>query len=207
TGIIPSSGSSAGGDLVFVSGDSFGTAAEVSMRIGNQTAPIVSVTPTLITAHAPPGPLGVADVVVVNRSSTLRLPQAYTYLAPDVAARFGNVNSGRGDRESVLLVDGLAGDPETRNLTLALHQSISVIMTTPSSRSNARFVLYGWLGAPTPATLAILPRNLGTMVLPPPFVPASPHPVVIFNNIGARATLGTPTLPSHAAPSIVLQRA
>jgi IPT/TIG domain-containing protein/pre-peptidase len=206
SGIVPSIGSTAGGDLVFVSGDSFGTAAEVSMRIGNQTAPIVSVTPTLITAHAPAGSLGVADVTVVNRSSTLSLPQAYTYVAPDVAARFGNVNSGRGDRESVLLVDGLAGDLLTRTVNLALHQAFSVIMSTPSSRPSARYVLYGWVGAPSPSTLAVLPRNLGGMVLPPPFVPASPHPVVIFNNIGARQTLGAPTLPSRPAPAIVLQR-
>ncbi|MBI1850729.1 MAG: IPT/TIG domain-containing protein [Planctomycetes bacterium] len=205
--IDPTSGLATGGELVSVSGDHFGDITEVSLRMGGVAATVLTVSPTLITARTPPG-TGTVDVTVVNRGSSVTLPRAYTFVAvpPDIEARYGNVNVALGNRESVLLVNAQQGDDMNRELTLGVRQAISIVMTQPSSRVSARFALYVWVGAPTPALLTTLPRGLGNMVLPPPFMPGGPHPRVVFNNAGFNRTLGAPTFPSHPAPTQVLNR-
>ncbi|MBI3846362.1 MAG: IPT/TIG domain-containing protein [Planctomycetes bacterium] len=203
--IAPVSGSSSGGDLVYVAGDRFGTVAEVAVQFAGATATVLDSTPTQITARTPAGSVTV-DVTVINRGDPRTLPAAYTYRPPEIAARFGNVNAGRGDREIVLIMNAQSGDDAAREMTIGLHQPISIVMTAPSSRVSARFALYVWPLAATPTNLTTLPRGLGNMVLPPPFMMALPHPLAIFNNAGFNQTLGVPTLPSHPAPTQVFSR-
>jgi IPT/TIG domain-containing protein/pre-peptidase len=202
TAITPSSGSSAGGDLVHVSGTRLGSAQEVSVLFGGVPATILSSTDTLVDVLTPAGS-GTVDVTVVSRGESNTLAAAYAFRPPEIAARFGNVNVGSGDREDVLLVNAVTGD-SARELTIGLRRPISIVMTPPTSRASARFALYVWPQAGTATTLTTLPRGLGVMSLPPPFVPASPQPVAIFNNVGSTRILGVPTLPSHPAPSLVL---
>jgi hypothetical protein len=127
----------------------------------------------------------------------------FTYVAPTLAARWGNVNAWFGDRDDVLFVNASAGDPLTREVLAAVGQPIIGAATAPSSLPQARFALYAWLREPNASTLTPLPRDLGAMVIAPPFLGRTPP--VIWNNLGYRRVLGAPTLPSRAAPSVVFR--
>jgi hypothetical protein len=116
------------------------------------------------------------------RGATRSLPQAYTYVSPGLASRYGNVNVGRGDREDVLLINAVSGDSTTRELLVPVGHSIDAVMIAPSSRVEAHFVLYMWGRAPNELTRTLLPRGLGAMALAPPFAGGVPH--AIWNNVG-----------------------
>jgi Tol biopolymer transport system component len=198
--VQPSIGSAAGGELVHLLGSSFAPGTSVSF--GASAATIVSAAADRIVVRTPPGS-GVVDVSVssVRGRSTLRA--AYTFVAPELAARYGDVNVGAGDRESVLLANGVVGDETTRELSLAVGQPITAVMVQPSSRASARFAMYAWGRAPRASTLAALPRGVGSLVFPPPFLGGAP--AVVWNNVGRSATLGAPTMSSQPAPSVLFQ--
>ena len=59
------------------------------------------------------------------------------------------------------------------------------------------------IGEPDLTTLATLPRGAGTLVFPAPFTRRAPQPRAIWNNLGFASTLGTASLTSRPAPSIV----
>ena len=80
-------------------------------------------------------------------------------------------------------------------------------MASPSSRVRSRFALYAWSGAPDSTTVALLPRGLGAMALPPPFMPSATPPRITWNNLGNPRRLGAATRTSQPAPSIVFSRA
>jgi IPT/TIG domain-containing protein len=201
--IEPASGSEAGGDLLRIFGTRLDSLAAPAIRVGGATASIVSTSADVITVLTPAG-VGTADVTVSTGSSSRTLAGAFLYVARDVASRYGNVNATVGPRSDVLLVNASAGDPLLRETSLHVGQSIRIVATTPPSRSTARFAIYAWGRAPDAATRTDLPRGLGAMCLPPPFVGGAPR--VVWNNAGHRATLGAPTLPSTPAPSILVSR-
>jgi Tol biopolymer transport system component len=205
TAVRPATGSEAGGDLVHLEGFGFGDGSQLAVSLGGAPATIVAANPVRTSVTSPPG-TGTVDVVVTTANGSFTLPGAYSYVAPELAARFGNVNEGRGDREDVLLLNGISGSVLTREVLLPLQTAYSVVMTSPSSRASARFVLYAWPVAPSPATLATLPGGHGAFVLPTPFLGGAPQPAVVWNNLGFRGTLGAPTAPSTAATSLVVRR-
>jgi Tol biopolymer transport system component len=204
--IVPTFGSEAGGDRVHLGGEGFADASATSVSFGGVAATVVGVDEDRIAVTTPPGHGRVA-VSVVTADGTSQLADAYDYLPPGIAARAGNVNLGRGDRENVLLMDGLVGDSMTREVSLPVGHEISVALTSPSSRNRSRFVLYGWPRVPSDATVTRLPRNVGALVFPAPFTGGSPQPAVIWNNLGFETTLGSPTLPSQPAPALILRLA
>ncbi|MBI3847209.1 MAG: IPT/TIG domain-containing protein [Planctomycetes bacterium] len=203
--VLPTAGTEAGGERVYVLGDGFADIAHTTVRFGSTPAMLLAIESDRIAVTTPPG-VDTVDIVVSDDNSTATLPAAYTFVAPALAARVGNVNAGRGDRENVLSLNAVSGDPTTREVALTVNRSITVVMSTPSSRSSAKFALYAWQGEPTAATLTLLPRGLGSLVFPAPFVSAVPQPAVIWNNIGHNSTLGAPSLASSSAPSLVFRR-
>ncbi|MBI1854012.1 MAG: IPT/TIG domain-containing protein [Planctomycetes bacterium] len=200
--VVPTIGSEAGGDLVRITGAHFGDAGATSVRFGNATATLVDVTPSMILARTPPG-TGQVEVRVERGGATSATAMSFTYIAPDVIARWGNVNQGRGDREDVLLVNSITGDAMTREIAVALQQPLQCVLLTPSSRQAARYVLYLWGRAPTAATRTRLPGGVGSMVLAPRFLGGlSP---IVWNTLGHRAVLGAPTYASRVAPTVVFR--
>jgi Tol biopolymer transport system component len=204
-GVEPSSGSEAGGDVVTLRGSCFSSAARPVVRFGDREASVLSTASDRIRVVTPAG-LGVVDVSVAGAWGDDSLHDVFTYVPAGLAARFGNVNTGRGDRENVLLVDALSGDPATRELSLHVGQPITIVMLSPSSRSVSRYVLYAWSGLPSDATLATLPRGVGSIVFPPPFATGSPQPLAVWNVLGHPRVLGAATLGSRPAPSLLASR-
>ncbi len=202
--LSPATGSESGGELVHLFGSGFGTAADTSVAFGGAAATVIDVSPDHARVRTPPG-VGTVDVLVASASVHDALPGGYTYVAPHLAARYGNVNLGLGDREDVLLVNAYQGDPLRRDVLLQTGQPILIAMVNPSSRSApSRFALYARVGEPGAGMLTSLPRGLGSMIFPPPF--RGGHPAAIWNNAGFQPILGTPTLPSSPAPSLVFSR-
>jgi Tol biopolymer transport system component len=204
--VAPRKGSTLGSDLVHLTTTSSQPLVDPVVRFGDASATIVATLPGRIDVRTPPGTGAVAVSVQVGASAGV-LPSGFAYLDPELAARAGNANQGRGDSEDVLLVNAQAGTDDTRSVTLGIGQPISVVMTAPSSRTQSRFALYAWIGVPDARSLTALPRNLGFVVFPPPFAGGAPQPSVIWNNAGRPAGLGAATLPSQPAPSIVVSRA
>jgi Tol biopolymer transport system component len=200
--VSPSIGSEAGNDPVTIDGANFSNLVEPVVLFGESAASVLEVAPSRIRVRTPAG-TGVVSVTVQDVCGAATLEATYTYVAPELAARYGNVNAGRGDREDVLLVNASAGDPLARELRVATGQPIVSVMTAPSTLSQARFALYAWLRAPNASTLTPLPRDLGAMVIAPPFLGRTPP--VVWNNLGYRRVLGAPTLPSRPAPAIVFR--
>ncbi len=202
--LAPATGSEAGGDRVHIAGTRFTSIADTVVTFGGAAATVLSVEPTRMTVVSPPGS-GTVDVVVADAFGARTVPAAFAYARPEIAARFGHVDEGAGDRESPILLNGSVGDAE-RRLSVSVGQPLVLFVNAPSTLASARFVLYGWLAEPDATTLTPLPRGLGAMVLPPPFAGSPPAPRFIWNDLGHRATLGAPNLPSSPAPTILGRR-
>jgi hypothetical protein len=127
-----------------------------------------------------------------------------------VRCRRGNVNDRVGPLADVLRVNGTPGSALERRLDLASDAPIEIAMSAPPALQPAlaRFALYAWLGVePTTASVRRLPLGLGLAGLPMPLVPGgSPAPRIVWNNLGRPNRLGSATLPSAPAPSVVLSR-
>ncbi len=204
TQIAPASGSELGGDRVHFFGTGFTSVSETTVRFGVTPATVVAVNPTQISVDTPPG-AGLVDVVVRNRLGEATLSQAFTFIDPVLAARYGNVNAAIGPREDVLLVNAYAGDPPGRELVLGINQPILVAVAAPSNRPVSRLVVYAWPRLPGAGTRTLLPRGLGWMAMPPPFAHRPPSPAAIWNSFGYTPILGTPTHPSSPAPSVLFR--
>ncbi|MBI1851374.1 MAG: hypothetical protein HYR85_13625 [Planctomycetes bacterium] len=197
-------GSEEGNDLVAIDGFGFTDPEDTTVAFGTATAHIVDVSCRRVLVRTPPG-TGQVDVALRNSFGNVTHESAFRYVAPHVAARFGNVGAAGDRREDVLLVDGNVGDLE-RDLTARVSDPLWIYVTPPSGLETARFVLYAWVGEPDATTLTALPRGLGSMIFPTPFAGAVPQPRRIWNNVGRFARLGLPTSPSSPAPSLVLGR-
>jgi Tol biopolymer transport system component len=199
--VRPSSGSEAGGELVHLFGENLAPGSS-ALAFGGVTAEIVGGDDGHLVARTPPG-AGTADVTLSGLHGAATLAGAYTYVDPTLAARFGNVGTGAGDREAIVLVNGIAGDPQTREIRVASTQALTCTIVAPSSRTASRFVAWAWRGVPTASTRTPLPGLDGALTFPAPFVAGAPAPLAIWNNIGHRRTFGTPTASSRPAPTIL----
>ncbi|MBI1851942.1 MAG: PD40 domain-containing protein [Planctomycetes bacterium] len=205
TSLLPAVGSEEGADLVHVRSE-FDSRVDTTLTFGGQPATIVALTPDALTVRTPPG-RGTVDVVLSDTGgSSTTPPVSFTYVVPELAARYGNVNEGLGDRENPLRVNDAVGDPLLREFVAGVGESVSVAMLEPSSTPGARFVAYAWPVVPTASTLTRLPRGLGALVCPAPFVAVQPQPAGVWNNLGYARSLGAPTLPSTRAPSFFVEQ-
>ncbi len=202
--VLPATGSEAGGDLANVFGLGFTTIQDTMVTIGGVAATVVAVSPTGAQVRTPAG-TGTAAIVVSNPAGCAIASAPYQYVSPAIAARFGNVNVGSGDRENVLTVNSSFGDA-SREIFVNRGEFLSMDMANPSSLPVARWVLYAWLGIPVAGNLSPHPQGLGSTVFPTPVTGGSPPPVKIWNNFGFRPILGTPNFPSSPAPSNVFRR-
>jgi len=85
TSVSPSSGPTAGGTPVTISGSGFGTTiATNTVTIGGTAATVTAASATSLTITTPAGSAGAAAVVVTNTSDELSVSDAgaYTYIAP-----------------------------------------------------------------------------------------------------------------------------
>ncbi|MBI3843581.1 MAG: IPT/TIG domain-containing protein [Planctomycetes bacterium] len=205
--VVPAAGPEAGGEAATLLGDWLITRpADVTVRFGGVDAIVTGSSATQVGVLTPPG-TGTVDVTLSTGIDTTTLPGAYTYRSPEITARYGNVNGARGVREDVLFVNSLAGDPTTRELNLAPTQPIEISLVSPSSRVTSRYVLYAWSGLPNAATLTIVPRGIGSIVLPTPFTGGARQPFVVWNVFGHARALGLPTYPSAPASTTLLSLA
>ncbi|MBI1850588.1 MAG: HYR domain-containing protein [Planctomycetes bacterium] len=198
--VRPGTGSESGADLVKIDGCGFTTVGDTTVTIGGASATIVSVTSTQMQVRTPPGS-GTADVSVTNSNGTSTLPGSYSYIAPEIAVRLGNVNVALGDRENVLTINSSIGGP-TREVTVPVDTLIRAVVVAPTSRTTSRFVIYAWPGVPGAGNVTPQPAQLGSTIFPTPLTRAlTPQPFRIWNNIGNESQLGVPTYPSNPAPS------
>ncbi len=204
--VIPATGSESGNDFVTIRGGGFTTTEDTVVLFDGAPAAMVVVDDgqDLITARTPAG-AGSATVVVQNGNGDGVLERGFTYIAPSLAARLGNVNVRLGDRENVLTVNGLFGDADTRMVQFAPEDPFTVDMAVPSSRAMSTYVLYGWVGNPGESGVTEQRFDIGTTVFPTPLSGGAKQPKVIWKNVpGHDRLLGSPNRPSTPAPSNVL---
>ncbi len=84
--ILPTTGTTAGGDTVTITGSEFVTGATVTIGGASATVTNVSADGTTITATTPTGTAGTADVVVTNTDTgVVTLSGGFTYVAPIIS--------------------------------------------------------------------------------------------------------------------------
>ncbi|MBI1849434.1 MAG: S8 family serine peptidase [Planctomycetes bacterium] len=205
--VSPAFGSDGGGTAVTITGGGFTNDGDTAVTIGGANAASFHVVDaTTITATTDAGTAGLADVTVTNGHGSATLAASFEYLGPDATCLWGTVNAAAGPVTNVLFVNGGVGDAAHRRVTLPIGDPFMLTMVSSPSRATSPFVLYVWLAHPTPATVRVQPFGIGCTGLPTPLTPGSPQPAIVFNNIGHTAQLGSPTYPSHAAPTTVVNR-
>ncbi|MBI3847249.1 MAG: PD40 domain-containing protein [Planctomycetes bacterium] len=203
--VVPRSGSEAGGDLVKLSGVGLAGTGATTVTFGGVAGTVVDANPSFVRVLTPPG-TGTVDVVVSNSNGCITAPTNFTYVAPEIAARFGNVNMAFGDRADVFTINGGTGNA-LREVSLGTTDGLLFTMTAPPANTHAApFALYAWAGAPDASNLAVHPGGLGYTVFPTPVSGGGPQPIRIWNNLGFRQRLGVPSYPSSPAPSTILNR-
>lgn len=123
--------------------------------------------------------------------------------------RKGNVNALAGATTDVLFVNDEAGSDPLRVVETASGAPITIRMDAPPScpTGPSRFALYAWLGSPDLETARVLPMGFGISCMPMPLsADGPPDPLYIWNNLGHEQMLGTPTMDSIPAPSVVLSK-
>ena len=131
--------------------------------------------------------------------------------APDTGTAFvfssercvgGSVAAGAGRISRTLLLNGSTGDGYS-TVSLSTSDPIELTMlASPSGPAPGGFVLYASLGGIDPSAASPQPRSIGTMCFRTPLVGGGGLKA-IWNNIGRKNRLGTPTRDSHPAPSII----
>lgn len=110
--------------------------------------------------------------------------------------RFGETVGGPYD---LLTINGQAGGA-TRTVSLGIGQPVTITMSAPPFLPTATlFEIFGFIGAPQPADVSLLPFNLGYTAFP--FCPTAPSDVRLFeltNNIAPSAC--TALFPSAPTP-------
>ncbi|MET4575763.1 midcut-by-XrtH protein [Ottowia thiooxydans] len=167
TALSPSSGSTAGGTLVTLTGTGLSTTTGVTF--GGIAATLVTViNPTTITAITPAHPAGVVDVEVLTASGPVQALQSYTFLPALTLTQVSpNVGTTSGGTVVTLTGSGLTGATEvtfggipasqffvssatTISAVTPAHLDglVDVTVTTPGGTAQLSSA-YAFLGAPT----------------------------------------------------------
>ena len=122
-----------------------------------------------------------------------------------IAVRAGTVNAAAGPVVDVLFANGSAGAGAERRIVIGRFDPFELRVDAPPSLASAGTCFYAWLGEPHGGTVQLLPRGLGRIAMPTPVRPGClPRPRQLWNNLGFEPLLGTPTLPSSPAPSVLV---
>ena len=136
TTISPAQSAAAGGVQVTVSGAGFDASAQ--LFIGALPATPLLVSSTTLSALAPAGSPGLADVTVVQHGQTVTLPQAFTYTGPAQLLQITPVTGARSGGERVTLYGrGLTTSASIGGAALAQGQLVAptqlVALTPPGT--------------------------------------------------------------------------
>jgi hypothetical protein len=108
--------------------------------------------------------------------------------------RYGQINGRVGLVQDVLFVNGSAGDPVRRRLTIGRRAPFAITLASaPIGPQVAPYVLYAFLGVPDNPDITRLPLELGTMAFPIPLTGSAPSTMTLVNNIvhpQSKAALG-----------------
>lgn len=184
-------------DPLFVDGD----AGDFHLRIGSPA----------VDTGAARNDLGALDidgdarVVDGDPALPIGVDRGADELRREIAARYGTVGAAAGRVESILTVNGSAGDHE-RRVVVAANAPIAVDLAAPSAGPvPAGFALYLFEDAPDVTTVSVLPQKLGTSGFAFPIRGGQPR--FVWNTLGHEPILGTPDFPAMPAPTRVVDAA
>ncbi|MFF7234615.1 IPT/TIG domain-containing protein [Streptomyces sioyaensis] len=171
TSISPSSGPTAGGNTVTLSGVNL--SAATSVKFGNNPATVLSNTASQIVVSAPAGPPSTVNVTVTTAGGTSN-PLPYFYLAAptvnDLSSHLGPATGGNtvavfGSHLTLTSAVSFGGNPATAITVVSDSQltvtapagsgTVTVTVTTPGGTSSAATgnPYYTYLGAPVLTSL------------------------------------------------------
>jgi hypothetical protein len=180
--IAPTTGTTAGGTSVTISGSNFAAGATVS--IGGVAAPVATLTPTSITATTGAHAAGVVNVVVTNPDTqTGTLNNGFTYVAPPPSVTGVTPGSGTTSGGTAITISGsnfvagatvtLGGTPATGvsvvnaftiNATTPAHAAgaVDVVVTNPDGRSGTKSSGFTYTATPPPPTVTSVSPGAGS---------------------------------------------
>jgi uncharacterized protein YhjY with autotransporter beta-barrel domain len=129
TGLSPTTGPTAGGNTVIISGTGFNaTAANNTVTFGSNVATVTGASPTSLTVTAPAGAAGTVDVTVTTSLGTSPTGAAdkYTYVTPVIAGAV-----------SATVAYGSSANPITLNLSGGAAASVAVATATSHGTATA----------------------------------------------------------------------
>ena len=182
TSVSPAQGGAQGGTVISITGTGLSTTS--SVKIGGVACTNVTVlTPTLVRATTPPGPLGEASVAVTTNAGTTLAPTPFTYVLQQVSSIVPNTGSYTGGTAITITGAYLAattgvtigGVPATNVVAVSATQVTAV--TPAGSVGAVDVVITGTKGAVTVAGgftyLSIIVPTWATLV------EAMPDPAVV----------------------------
>ncbi len=183
TSVAPSSGSTAGGTTVTITGTGFAAGASVSVG-GTAATGVTVVNATTITAATPAHAVGVVDVVVTNtdgQSGTLANAFTYASAPPTVTSVAPNIGSTAGGTAititgtgfgagATMTVGGAAAtgvtvvNATTITATTPAHAAgaVDVVVTNTDGQSGTLPSAFTYALAPAPTVTSVAP-NTGSM--------------------------------------------
>jgi hypothetical protein len=193
------------------------TAAHIHLGAPGAGGPIVfdlgsPASPIVVTWNPSPGE--VADLLdgdlYVNIHSTVEPGgEIRGQIVPD--CRPGTVNLAQGAVADVLFLNGSTGGVDrTVEVDTAEQAFLWGSMLLPPAGSNGKYVVHANLGAPTGATIRVLPADVGTSCFPF-LVTEGAAPVIIANKlgkehlVGSSEFFGSPKSDPPRAPAVFLQ--
>lgn len=143
TSVTPSSGSTAGGSSITISGTALANTSSVT--IGGAAATIGTTSATSITATTPAGPAGAADVVVTTANGSDTLAGGFTYQAPPTPGGGSGSSSAGGTASSTTPSSTTATPTSLTTTTPALTDPpiVPVALTTPPTPGQATTLVDG----------------------------------------------------------------
>ncbi len=197
TSVLPNSGSEGGDTHVNILGCGF--TPDTTVELDGVAATVLEIRGDRVVVRTPAG-TGVVDVTLSSPNGTVTITDGFTYLDPALASLLGNTNVGLGDRENVLFLNGSEGDG-SRVVSVAPNSPIQLEVFAPSSRLDARYVLYGVAGEPSGASVTNPGFDLGLMCFALPGLGGSP--LATWNLLGHVPVLGASDFNSQQAPTTI----
>jgi hypothetical protein len=156
TGIGPSSGSTAGGTHVTITGTDLNGATAVTIG-GTAATSVAVVSSTSITAVTPVGAAGTASVLVTTPGGTNAANSLFTYVAPPTITSLSSTSGPAAGGASVTINgSNLSGVTSVTiggtAATLGANSATSIVVTTPSGTAGASDVVVTTAGGSATAT-------------------------------------------------------
>ncbi|MBI1853604.1 MAG: hypothetical protein HYR85_24975 [Planctomycetes bacterium] len=143
--------------------------------------------------------------VVSHNSDGGNLLYRLDVVGDEVLCRTGNINGGILPITDTLTVNGSVGTTPDREVMITPSTPFTLqIAVTPAG--GRKYAMYVWANPPTPSTVRILPRGIGTIGRLTPLNPGDVQPARIANNTGYPqvGTENWPGTPTQEAPYMLL---